>query len=179
MPKIVPATSFRQVQPLASATEEMAAFVARAATPALASNTEDSTKTGEVAASEAPATGAAASPTKLELVPSPSARENSESRVNDQPTPMAVAAPPPPPSSVAASLSPAKLEIAPSGPAREGGGWRSKTVRRTDGRELRKQTFYLDASISRRLTQHCSRFQYEQSRAVERAVLALLESSGD
>jgi hypothetical protein len=52
-------------------------------------------------------------------------------------------------------------------------------VRRVDGRELRKQTFYLDASISQRLAQHCAKYRYEQSKAVERAVLALLEACGD
>jgi hypothetical protein len=63
-------------------------------------------------------------------------------------------------------------------PANEG-NWRTKTVRRVDGRELRKQTFYLDASISQRLAQHCAKYHYEQSKAVERAVLALLEACGD
>jgi hypothetical protein len=59
------------------------------------------------------------------------------------------------------------------------GGWRSKTVKRADGRNLRKQTFYLDATVSQRLAQHCAKYQYEQSKAVERAVLALLDACGD
>lgn len=57
--------------------------------------------------------------------------------------------------------------------------WRSKTVRRVDGRELRKQTFYLDVNVSRRLANHCAKYHYEQSRAVERAILALLDACGD
>jgi hypothetical protein len=64
-------------------------------------------------------------------------------------------------------------------PAHVDGGWRSKTVKRADGRQLRKQTFYLDAAISHRLAQHCAKYRYEQSTAVERAVVALLEACGD
>lgn len=69
--------------------------------------------------------------------------------------------------------------LVPVPPAETGARWRSKTVRRADGRELRKQTFYLDAAISERLAQHCAKYHYEQSTAVERAVLALLEACGD
>lgn len=48
--------------------------------------------------------------------------------------------------------------------------WRRKTLRRSDGRELRKQTFYLDAELSHRLMVRCAERQYELSEAIEEAV---------
>lgn len=48
--------------------------------------------------------------------------------------------------------------------------WRRKTLQRTDGRELRKQTFYLDAELSHRLMVACAASQYDLSEAIEEAV---------
>jgi hypothetical protein len=48
--------------------------------------------------------------------------------------------------------------------------WRRKTLRRADGRELRKQTFYLDAELSHRLMVTCAASQYDLSEAIEEAV---------
>ena len=46
-----------------------------------------------------------------------------------------------------------------------------KTVCRADGRELRKQTVYLEAALSRRLAVHCA----EQGLDMSQAVAAALE----
>lgn len=48
--------------------------------------------------------------------------------------------------------------------------WRRKVVRRADGRELRKQTFYLDAELSHRFLIACAERQYDLSEAIEEAV---------
>jgi hypothetical protein len=56
--------------------------------------------------------------------------------------------------------------------------WRRKTLRRADGRELRKQTFYLDAELSHRLMVTCASHQYEMSEAIEEAVTLWLKKKG-
>jgi len=48
--------------------------------------------------------------------------------------------------------------------------WRRKTVLRADGRELRKQTIYLDAETSHRLKVVCAERQYDVSEAIAEAV---------
>jgi len=48
--------------------------------------------------------------------------------------------------------------------------WRRKTLRRSDGRELRKQTFYLEAELSHRLMVRCAEREYDLSEAIEEAV---------
>jgi hypothetical protein len=54
--------------------------------------------------------------------------------------------------------------------------WRRKTLVRADGRELRKQTFYLDAELSHRLMVTCAAHQYDLSEAIEEAVNSWLKS---
>ena len=142
MAKEVPSAAFRNAPPMPSTTE-MAAFVARAATP-----------------TPGP---------QLAIVP-------------NEPPPPAVHTPePPPPERAGEATVTAKAVtiMVPVSPANGDASWRSKTVRRVDGRELRKQTFYLDAGISHRLALHCAKYHYEQSKAVERAVQALLDACGD
>jgi hypothetical protein len=56
--------------------------------------------------------------------------------------------------------------------------WRRKTLQRADGRELRKQTFYLDAELSHRLMVACAAQQYELSEAIEEAVNLWLKKKG-
>jgi hypothetical protein len=128
MAKEVPAAVFRQPPPAAS-TSDMAAFMARAASPSR----------------------------QLAVVPEPTAPKEEREELTAK----------------SATI------LVPMPPANVDGSWRSKTVRRVDGRELRKQTFYLEAGVSQRLAQHCAKYRYEQSKAVERAVLALLEACGD
>jgi len=136
MPKEVPAAAFRQPS-AAPSTTDMAAFIARAASP--------------------PSPLAVVPPVVPPSVQAPAERRDMSSRVTSKSATIVVPIP----------------------PAETAAPWRSKTVRRADGRELRKQTFYLDASISQRLAQHCAKYHYEQSTAVERAILALLEACGD
>lgn len=54
--------------------------------------------------------------------------------------------------------------------------WRRKTIQRADGRELRKQTFYLDAELSHRLAVLCAQRQFDLSEAIEEAVEVWLRS---
>lgn len=63
-------------------------------------------------------------------------------------------------------------------PARPSKKWRRKTLVRTDGRELRKQTFYLDAELSHRLMVTCAANQYDLSEAIEEAVGLWLKKKG-
>jgi hypothetical protein len=132
---------FRQPPPPAS-TDEMAAFVARAASPAPALAVVPNEPSEAPTSEPAPKRKRSAATEKGVLTKS---------------------------ATIAIPMPPANAE----------GGWRSKVVRRVDGRELRKQTFYLDAGTSQRLAVHCAKYHYEQSKAVERAVLALLEACGD
>jgi len=62
--------------------------------------------------------------------------------------------------------------------ARTPSKWRRKTLVRTDGRELRKQTIYLDAELSHRLTIACAENQYDLSEAIEEAVNFWLKKRG-
>ncbi|MFI5296742.1 MAG: hypothetical protein ACHREM_01480 [Polyangiales bacterium] len=62
--------------------------------------------------------------------------------------------------------------------ASDRGRWRRKTVQRTDGRELRKQTFYLDVALSHRLNVACAAQQYDLSEAIGEAITAWLETNG-
>jgi hypothetical protein len=57
--------------------------------------------------------------------------------------------------------------------------WRRKTLVRADGRELRKQTIYLDAELSHRLMVTCAQNQYELSEAIEEAVNFWLKKKQD
>jgi hypothetical protein len=57
-----------------------------------------------------------------------------------------------------------------AGEPKPGNKWRRKTVQRADGRELRKQTFYLDVELSHRLMMACAAKQYDLSEALEEAV---------
>jgi len=69
----------------------------------------------------------------------------------------------------------AKPEKTLSRPSRERSArWRRKTLRRSDGRELRKQTFYLDAELSHRLMVRCAEREYDLSEAIEEAVTVWL-----
>ena len=74
------------------------------------------------------------------------------------------------------------IVAAPAPPAprarKEGPKWRRKVVQRSDGRELRKQTFYLDADLSHRFTLACAERQYELSEAIEQAVGLWLKKNG-
>jgi hypothetical protein len=56
--------------------------------------------------------------------------------------------------------------------------WRRKTLLRADGRELRKQTIYLEAELSHRLMVACAEKQYELSEAIEEAVNFWLKRKG-
>ena len=56
--------------------------------------------------------------------------------------------------------------------------WRRKTLLRSDGRELRKQTIYLEAELSHRLMVACAEKQYELSEAIEEAVNFWLKKKG-
>jgi hypothetical protein len=72
--------------------------------------------------------------------------------------------------------------VAPAAPTararKDGPKWRRKVVQRSDGRELRKQTFYLDADLSHRFTLACAERQYELSEAIEQAVGLWLKKNG-
>jgi hypothetical protein len=109
-------------------------------------------------------------------------------------------APRPDPSAVAAFVSlddapgdtpvePPALSIVPEAPSvveeaeektakKNANRWRRKTLQRADGRELRKQTFYLDAELSHRLMVTCAEKQYELSEAIEEAVNLWLKKTG-
>lgn len=56
--------------------------------------------------------------------------------------------------------------------------WRRKTLVREDGRELRKQTIYLEAELSHRLMVTCAQNQYELSEAIGEAVNLWLKKKG-
>ena len=49
-----------------------------------------------------------------------------------------------------------------------------KVQPRTDGREMRKQTFYLEADLSRRLAVYCAKTGKDQSAGVAAALSAFL-----
>jgi hypothetical protein len=77
--------------------------------------------------------------------------------------------------SLPAGVGSAKLEVA---KARPGPRWRRKTMLRADGRELRKQTFYLDAELSHRLMVTCASIEYDLSEAIEEGVNLWLKAKG-
>jgi hypothetical protein len=74
-----------------------------------------------------------------------------------------------PPTGVAPPEQEQPLEAKPT-LARAPAKWRRKTLLRSDGRELRKQTIYLDAELSHGLMIACAEKQYELSEAIEEAV---------
>lgn len=180
MAKQVPGAAFRQAPPLPS-TSDMAAFVARAAAPPL------------VVVPNEPVSSAL--PNEVQVTPATPAAPERSSEGSEPAAAVNLVADPPPPAigSAPSAAAPNRATRAaaaelvttrtatirvPTAPAGEG-AWRSKTVKRVDGRELRKQTVYLDAALSHRLTMHCAKYHYEQSKAVEHAILALLEACGD
>lgn len=66
---------------------------------------------------------------------------------------------------------------APAGQPAERSAGRRKTVRRVDGRVLRKQTIYLEAELARRLAVHCAANGQDISEAVAVAVEGMLAAA--